>query len=401
MPDSDSYEPNFPIYGSIRLKKRSEERVRVGHPWIFSNEIEGDFRAIPSGALVEVGSADNRFLGIGYVNPHSLITVRILTREREEIGRSFFKKRIEAAHKRRVLLYPDRTSYRLCYSEGDFLPGLIVDKYEEFLIVQTLTAGMEGFKEVITDLLGERFNPKGIISRDDTRYRTMEGLPLDKGKVIRGETPSDYAFRIYGLVFHADLLGGQKTGFYLDQADNRMALKGLVKGRKVLDAFSYSGAWGIAARHFGAGEATFVDASGQALELAQKNVELNDLSTGCAYYKGDVFNFLRETKELFDVIILDPPAFVKSKAKIKEAMAGYIDLNRKAMEKIVPGGILVTCSCSYHISITLFEDLILKAARLAKRTVRLLERRTQAKDHPILLAVPETEYLKCLFLEIL
>lgn len=384
----------------VRLIKGKEKRVATGHPWIFSNEIADSFKAALPGSLVRVESSSGRFIGIGYTNPHSLITIRILAREEEEINTAFFQKRIEAAHERRIRLYPGRSTYRLCHSEGDFLPGLIIDNYNNFLVIQVLTAGMETFKDLIIDLLCRHFKPKGIILRNDTHFRALEGLPLEKG-IARGEVPERIVIELYGLKFSVNLLEGQKTGFYLDQTENRLAITNLVKGKKVLDAFCYTGAWGLTALHFGAREVTFVDSSPQALDIARESAELNKLAARCQYHRDDVFDFLKNTSESYEVIILDPPAFAKSRARIKEATAGYIDINRKAMEKIAPGGILVTCSCSHHISTDLFRQILLKASRLANRTVRLLERRMQAKDHPVLLSVPETEYLKCFFLEIM
>lgn len=383
----------------IRLRKNEERRILAGHPWIFSNEIETDFKPIPPGSLVEVYSHQNRFLGTGYINPQSLIAVRLLTRMREEINKDFFRIRIEKAIETRKWLYPDRSSYRICHSESDFLPGLIVDKYESTLVLQFLTAGMERFKSDITEILWKHFNPEAMVYRNDASYRVLEGLFPEKA-VIRGELPKDLHLNINGLIYEINVLEGQKTGFFLDQVENREALKTYVKDKTVLDAFCYNGAWGINALSFGAKHVTFVDSSGPALQLAQKNAALNGFHSKYDSCRKDVFDFLKTCRP-YDVIIIDPPAFVKSRAKLKEAISGYIDLNRKAMEKVNLGGCLVSCSCSHHISTGLFEDIILKAGQLAKKIPRLLERRSQAKDHPVLLSVPETEYLKCFFLEML
>ncbi len=386
---------------TVRLKKGHERRILAGHLWVFSNEIASDFKTIPPGSLVSVGSGRDRFLGIGYANPHSLIAIRLLTREKEPIDEAFFRRRIKNAHDRRLRLYPDRSAYRLCHSEGDFLPGLIVDKYGDFLAVQILTAGMEHFGDLIVDLLWEAFRPKGIILRNDTRYRGLEGLSTEKAAVVRGDVPCEISVEICGLTYGISLLEGQKTGFYLDQVENRLALAGLTQDKTILDAFCYGGAWGLSALSFGGREATFVDSSGPALSMAKEAAAANNLASRCHYCESDVFDYLKNSSESFDIVVLDPPAFVKTKTKIKEAVAGYTDLNRRAMERTTPGGILVTCSCSHHVPFDLFQEIIQQAGRMAGRTLRLLERRSQARDHPVLLSVPETEYLKCFFLEVL
>jgi 23S rRNA (cytosine1962-C5)-methyltransferase len=384
------------------LKKGEDRRIRGGHPWVFSNEIgrlEGD--RIP-GSATEICDADGRFIGTGYYNPNSLISVRLLSRRKVNIDCvEFFREKIETALRLRSTLYPGLESFRVVYGEGDFLPGLVVDKYGEFLSVQLLTQGMDSRRELIVAALREIFAPRGIIARNDAAVRKLEGLP-EQVEVLYGETPGIIESTEHGLRFRVDIMGGQKTGHFLDQKSNHLLLEGISAGKNVLDCFCYSGSWGIHAASYGARSVTFIDASERAIALARDNAVLNGITTPLQFEAVDAFERLRSLRgmpEGFDLAVLDPPAFVKSRKMLKEAEKGYLTINRRAMELLTDGGYLITCSCSYHMGREMFRELLVKAARLAGREMRLVEMRSQAPDHPVLLAVPETEYLKCFLLQ--
>ncbi|WP_306533426.1 class I SAM-dependent rRNA methyltransferase [Geobacter sp.] len=386
----------------ITLNRGEDRRIKGGHPWVFSNEIrELRGERIP-GVSAEVYDIGGGFLGTGYYNPHSLIAVRLLSREREEIDSpAFFRKRIGGALELRNRIYPELATFRVVHGEGDFLPGLVVDKYGDLLSVQILTAGMEARRGAIVEALVELFSPRGIIARNDVAVRTLEGL-VESVEVLYGEIPEMVEVEEHGLRFRVDLAGGQKTGHFLDQKENHLMLKGMAAGKRVLDCFSYSGSWGVHAAAFGAAEVTCLDISERAAALARENAALNGLEGVVRVEACDAFDRLRSLKHegrCFDVVVLDPPAFVKSKKALKEAEKGYLTINRRGLELLSEGGYLITCSCSYHMGREPFRDLLTQAARLAGRQVRVVEARSQAPDHPVLLAVPETEYLKCLVLQ--
>jgi 23S rRNA (cytosine1962-C5)-methyltransferase len=383
----------------IVLKRTS--RILSGHLWIFSNELLTGPKNYEPGSLIEVYDNKNKFIGIGYINPHSLISVRLLTRERESINPDFFRKRIMNAINYRKRFLPESNSFRVIYSEGDFLPGLIVDKYADCLVIQFLTLGMEMLKDTVISILDGILSPSVIVLRNDSQSRILEGLPLEK-KVVKGHLDCLPIINEGEILMEVDPILGQKTGFFLDQRENRIALRNYVKEGKGLDLFCYSGAWGLQLAKDGV-FVTCVDDSETALSKAKRNFQLNRLEDRCAFVKDDIFNFLRKEAESgssYDFIVLDPPAFVKSKAKIKEALKGYREINAMAMRIIKKGGILATSSCSYHIEKAVFLEMLRDSARDAGKTPRLLEYRSQGRDHPILLSVPETEYLKCAFLEL-
>ena len=375
-------------------------RVLAGHPWIFSNEIAGSPKTFEPGSLVEVLDAKDTFLGIGYVNPNSLIAVRLLTRQREPIDQSFFSRRISAALARRTPFIAGRDAYRAVYSESDQLPGLIVDRFGECISVQILTLGMEMQRELILAALIEVMSPETIVLRNDSKARTLEGLPLEKS-VCKGTLDTLPRIAEGSVTFEVDPLAGQKTGFFLDQYENRMALAELARTGTALDLFCYAGAWGMQLARHGM-QVTFVDDSETAIQQVIRNAELNGMTDHCVPVKDDVFSFLKRkiaAGASFDVVVCDPPAFVKNKAKIKEALRGYRDVNAMCMKLVREGGILATSSCSHHIDRESFLDMLRHAARDAGRAPRVLEYRSQGKDHPVLLAAPETEYLKCVFLQ--
>ncbi|MGE5692686.1 MAG: class I SAM-dependent rRNA methyltransferase [Candidatus Zixiibacteriota bacterium] len=386
----------------IFLKKNEERRLRKGHLWVFSNEIE-KAEDVSDGGLAEIFDFSGRFLAVGYYNPKTLIAARILSFEPDPIGPNFFRRRLEAA-----LNFPSRQisrqeACRLVYSESDFLPGLVVDRYGDYLTVQVLTLGMEKLKNDWLPVLLEKVDPQGVLWVCDSPLRQLEGLPLIR-EVFSGEVPDTVEIREGKLDFCIDLKKGQKTGFFLDQQENRKKLAQWVKGKRVLDLFCYTGAWGLSALHNGAVEVVAVDESQPALDLGYENALLNRMETKIRFEKADVFAYLASpppNDKKFDVIILDPPALIKSKKNFEEGKKGYFTLNRRALDWLAPGGILVTCSCSFHMDKETFWELVNIAALKAGRKLRLVDYGTQAPDHPILAAMPETEYLKCFVFHVL
>ena len=385
---------------ALRLHKGHEKRLLLGHPWVFSNEIATDLKAYEPGSLVDVYTQGGSFVGRGYINPRSLITVRLLSERRELIDRTFFLRRIEEAWQRRERLWPGVHSYRVVYSEGDLLPGLIIDRYRDHLVLQTLTLGMELRSELICEALESLFHPHAIVARNDVGIRSLEGLPLEK-KLLRGSLQVPVEISEADLRFQVDPWEGQKTGFYLDQRENRWALRPFLQGQRVLDAFCYTGAWALHAARAGATEVLGVDESAKAIAWAREQARANGLEATCHFTTADVFQYLKEAearRERFDGIILDPPAFVRSRSKVREGLHGYWEINRRAMRLVKPGGYLITCSCSHHVDPDTFRATLARAARAARRHALLLELRSQARDHPVLLPVSEAAYLKCALL---
>jgi 23S rRNA (cytosine1962-C5)-methyltransferase len=384
---------------TLTLKKKEERRVLRGHPWIFSNELAKVPADAPQGEIVDIRDSGGGYVGRGYFNPRTLIAVRLLSRHQENIDAAFLRKRVEKARELRLRL-GFGGAYRAVFSEADDLPGLIVDKFGGTLVVQSLTAGMDRLQEDILAVLRDIHAPEAIVLRNDSPSRALEGLPQEK-RIALGEIAGPVIFEESGIRYGIDVLEGQKTGFFLDQRENRTALAGLVKGRRTLDCFCYVGAWALTAAKHGAAEVIGIDASEAAVELARANAERNGLTA--SFTKGDVFELLREyerRKERFGCIVLDPPAFVKSRAKVREALKGYKEINQRAMRLLDPDGILVTCSCSHHVDEALFREMLIDAAWSAGRQARLLEMRSQARDHPVLLAARETQYLKCAILTV-
>ena len=384
---------------TVKLKNKEERRILRGHPWVFSNELQNMPAELSPGDLVDVLDHAGRFIGRGYINPHTLIAVRILTRKQEEIDAGFFLRRISSARALREVL-GFGGSFRAVFSEGDGLPGLIVDKYADTLVVQSSTAGIDGLLGIITSALKEVYSPQAIVLRNDTASRGIEGLTQEQ-RVIHGTAAGPVLIEESGIQYTVDVLEGQKTGFFFDQRENRQALRDYVRGRRTLDCFCYVGAWSLNAARFGASEVIGLDSSQKAVDLATANAALNGLHA--QFIVADVFEELRKLEkqhERFNCIILDPPAFVKSRAKIREGLKGYKEINLRAMKLLEPGGVLVTCSCSHHVDQDLFKEMLIDAAYSAGRQARLLEMRSQARDHPMLLAARETQYLKCAILTI-
>lgn len=379
---------------TLTLKKNEEKRILLGHPWVYANEVAKIEGKDAQGSIAKVCAFDGRFIGYGYINHLSKIIVRILTRRDEIIDKDFFKKRIVNANDLRVNLgFND--NYRVCFGENDLLPGLVVDKYGDYLCVQFLTLGMEVRKDMILDILEEIFSPKGIYERSDVSVREKEGLKQFKG-VVRGAINSPVLINENGVKMFVDLENGQKTGYFLDQKENRLNLRRYVKDKTVLDCFSNVGGFALNAAIGGAKDVTALDISEIAVEYIRKNAELNGLKnikTECA----DVFERLRKYRreeKKFDVIILDPPAFTKSKETVKEGYKGYKDINIQALKLLRSGGILVTCSCSQHLTVNLFNDMLKESISQAGVNAKMLELRIQSRDHSTLIGLDEGLYLK-------
>ncbi|MBI1921657.1 MAG: class I SAM-dependent rRNA methyltransferase [Geobacter sp.] len=387
----------------ITLHKGEDRRVRTGHPWVFSNEIAHISGERKPGAVAELLDANGAFLGTGYYNPHSLISFRLLSHERADIDSpDFFAEKLKAVLTHRQEIYPHLGTFRLVHGEGDFLPGLVVDKYGDFLSIQLLTAGMDSRRDLIVEALTEIFQPRGIVARNDVAVRGLEGLS-ESVEVLAGEIPAQVEVEEHGIRLLVDLKGGQKTGHFLDQKENHLLLDGICAGKEMLDCFSYSGSWGMHAAKFGAQSITCLDISGRAVGLVGENARLNSFGNIVTAEEVDVFERLRQFKgsgRRFDVIVMDPPAFVKNRKALKEAEKGYTTINRRALELLNPGGYLITCSCSFHMGRELFHDMLAKSAQLARRDVRFIQWGRQAPDHPVLLSVPETDYLKCAVLQV-
>lgn len=387
---------------NVFIRKGAQHRVESGHPWVYRTEIdciEGDFKP---GDIVNVCNYKQRFIGRGYINPRSQITVRLLTREQEDIDRAFFKKRIETAWEYRQKFINEPEYCRLIYGEADFLPALIVDKFGPYLVVQTLALGIDVHKETIVSILDEMFNPEGIFERNDVPVRKLEGLEMKKG-YLKGNFNPRIIVNENGIPFYADIENGQKTGFFYDQRENRAFLRHIVGGAEVLDCFCHTGSFAVHSAIYGAKKVTSIDISEDAIDLARKNAEMNSVGHICDFRVDNAFDALRtmsDDGQQFDVVILDPPAFTKSRSSLEGAARGYKEINLRGLKMVRPGGYLVTCSCSYHMDRELFKAIVVDAARDTKRIIREVEYRTQAKDHPILPAAAETEYLKFLVVQV-
>jgi 23S rRNA (cytosine1962-C5)-methyltransferase len=383
----------------VRVNRKAAARVASGHPWIFTSDIETRDGAQP-GAAIKVADHKGRPLGTAHYSSTSQISIRMLSRQIEEIGRDFYLRRLKAAEAHRRNVVRDSDAYRVVHGEADLLPALVVDRYGDYLVVQTLDQGMDAAKADIVSCLQEIFEPKGIVARNDVAVRTKEQLPLET-TILAGEIPESVQVRMNGLTLTADLLKGQKTGIFLDQRENYRAVAGYARGGKVLDCFTSTG--GFALHLAGKVESVeAVDSSGPALATARANAERNGIAN-IEWREADIFDLLQSyssARRQFSMVVLDPPAFAKSRQKLDAAMNGYKDINLRALRLLQPGGILVTCSCSHHLSEAMLLEVVAQASLDANRTLRILDRRTQSQDHPILLTVPETHYLKCVVLEV-
>lgn len=385
---------------TVTLKRNEEKKVLNGYPWIFANEVQKIEGKDKQGSVAEVKAFDGRYVGKGFINHHSKIIVRILTTKSEEINKDFFEERIKIADEgRRELGYND--NYRVVFGESDNLPGLIVDKYGDKLSVQFLSLGMEVIKNDIVDILVKRFAPSAIYERSDVAIREKEGLPLKKG-VIYGKDETQSVIVENGLKLIVDLENGQKTGYFLDQKENRDDLKFYVKDKTVLDCFCNEGGFSLCAKKYGAKEVTAIDISKTAIELVEKNAKLNDLEIKTRV--ADVFEALREYRksgEKFGVIVLDPPAFTKTADTVKAGYKGYKDINANALKLVEKGGYLVTCSCSQHLTLPLFLQMIKESVFESGVRAKLVELRTQGKDHAVCIGYDESLYLKVAVIKVL
>ena len=383
----------------VRVNRKAADRVASGHPWIFTSDIANLDGAQP-GTAVKVADPRGRPLGTAHYSSASQIALRMLSHQVEEIGRDFYLQRLRAAESHRRTVVHGADAYRVVHGEADLLPALIVDRYGDYLVMQTLDQGMDAAKAQIADCLTEIFHPHGIVARNDVAVRSKEQLPLET-TILAGEIPEKVALTINGLTMHADLLHGQKTGIFLDQRENYRAAAQYARGGKALDCFTSTGGFAL---HLAAkcDSVEAVDSSEAALATARANAVANQISN-IHFHEADVFDVLAghaSARRQYSLVVLDPPAFAKSRRNLEPAIAAYKEINLRALRLLPPGGILVTCSCSHHLSESALLELVAQASLDANRTLRVLERRTQSQDHPILLTVPETLYLKCLILEV-
>ena len=372
------------------------ERLAAGHVWVFRGQILGGEPA--DGDVVRVSDQRGRFHGVAFYSAASAIALRIVTGEDRPVDQAFLARRLTAARSRRTRWLPEVPAYRLVHGEADGIPGTVVDVYGEHIVLQTLTAGSEKLIDALTAALVELLQPTSILLRNDAGVRRLEGLPREV-RQLHGVTPERVPVREGAVHLTADLWRGQKTGLFLDQRENRIAIESL-GGKKVLDCFAYEGAFALHAAP-GAEQVVAVDVSAAALAQVEVHARLNGF-TQIRTLEGNAFDILRSlaaSGERFDLVILDPPAFAKNKAALEGALRGYKEINLRALKLLVPGGHLVTASCSYHMTELRFEEMLRDAAADARRTVRVIARRGQALDHPVLLGVPETSYLKCWVLE--
>jgi len=384
---------------TVCTNRKGAGRLAAGHPWIFASDV-GDRGGAEGGEAVRVVDPKGQFLGVAHYSAASQISLRLLSREPETIGRDFFLRRIRTAEQFRRRVAAGAEAYRVVHAEGDLLPALIVDRYGEYLVVQTLDQGMDAAKPLIVSCLEEIFAPLGMVARNDVAVRAKEALPLETA-VLAGTVPTAVAVEMNGLKLSADLMHGQKTGIYLDQRENYRAAARYATGGKALDCFTSTGGFALhLAAHCESVEA--VDSSEGALKTARANAEANGIGN-IEFRQADVFDLLAgyaSARRQFSSVVLDPPAFAKSRRSLDGAATGYKEINLRALRLLEPGGILATCSCSHHVSEAMLLELVAAASLDAGRTLRVLERRTQSQDHPILLTVPETHYLKCLILEV-
>ena len=380
---------------NIYLRRGREQRVLGGHPWVFRSDIEREDGA-SDGLPVRVLTSAGRFLAMAVYNPRSQISLRILSRRDEPIDGAFIRGRVRRAldYRRR---FADLNSCRLIFAESDGLPAVIADKFGDVIVLQILCLGMERFKGDIVAALAQELSPRGIYERNDVPVRELEGLSQQTG-LLFGEVPDRVEMQENGVRFLVDVKEGQKTGFLLDQKENRAAIAPFVSGMRVLDCFTHTGSFALHAARYGAAEVTGVDISEHACACALENARLNGVEDRVRFECANAFDFLRAhqtAKEQYDVVILDPPAFTKTRSAVEGALRGYKEINLRGMKLTRDGGFFITCSCSQHVTPDLFRGMLLEAQKDAHVQLRQIEWRTQGRDHPILLASPETQYLKC------
>jgi 23S rRNA (cytosine1962-C5)-methyltransferase len=394
----------------IKISNRGAKRIRKGHLWVYRSDVR-EVGEVEPGAIVEAVDEASNFVGQAFYSDKSEITLRFLTTAREQINRDWWRARLRACAERRAAITRETNAYRLVYSEGDLLPSIIVDVYDGHYVLQTLSQGSDRIQTQLVELLVEEFHPKSIVELNDARVRQLEGLELRKGQIwsapaersVDGALDAAAQIEInqHGVRFVVSPLAGQKTGAFLDQRENYLAAQHVAHGR-ALDCFTFNGGFAL---HIAktCDSVLAIDISSDAVAAAQRNAELNDV-TNVTFQTANVFDALREmesARERLDTIVLDPPAFTKSRATVKSGARGYKEINLRALKLLNPGGVLITCTCSYHLSEEIFLDLIAKAALDAHRRVQIVEKRGQSSDHPVLLGVPETHYLKCVIARVI
>lgn len=384
--------------GTVVISSRGVERLRSGHLWVYRSDV----RTAPAeaGTIVRISDERGRFHGRAFYSDKSQIAVRLLTHDDRPVDRAFFTERLRHAAEYRRTVVENTEAYRLVYGEADLLPSLIVDRYGDYLVVQTLSQATERHKSLFAEILVELFSPKGVLERNDPKVRLLEGLEQRVG-VLHGEIPQEILAKENGVTFVYDLQKGQKTGSFLDQRENHSAARRYASG-EVLDCFSYQGGFALTIADR-CEHVEGIDMAPAAVDAARRNQHLNSISN-VTFREGNSFDLLKEYDEVgrrFQMVILDPPAFAKNRDSIPAAHRGYKEINLRAMKILAPGGFLLTCSCSYHITEALFLQILAEAANDARKTIVVAERRTQAQDHPILLTMPETHYLKCLIVRVL
>jgi 23S rRNA (cytosine1962-C5)-methyltransferase len=393
--------PSHASTGRVRLLSQDHDPRRTGHPWIYAGHIAETIGAPLAGDVVDVYLPSKQFCGRGFYNPHSKIRVRLLTDREESIDHGFFRARLESAFRLRQRLALGSNAYRLVYGESDLLPGLVVDQYGDVAVMQILSYGLDCRKDMLADLLVEMRGLRALFLRNDAKSRVLEGLSLER-VCLRGELTGPVEIAEGEARFVVDVAEGQKTGWFCDQRDNRLAVGKLAKEMDVLEVFCHTGAFGIHAALHGASSVEGLDASEAALRLARRHASTNHVDGICSYRKADAFDELRTLERSgrrYGMVILDPPAFARSRRALQHALAGYRELNLQAIKLLKPEGFLVSCSCSHHVSEEEFWNMVLAAARDARRQIRLIEQRSQGPDHPVLGAMPETKYLKCFIIQ--
>jgi len=383
------------VEGTVAVSRKGETRIQRGHPWVFRSDVTRD-QGVAPGSVVRVEGPQGRHLGYAFYSSRSEIRLRMIQRG-ESLSRDFLRERLAAALRWRETVAAGASAYRVVHGEGDGLPALVVDRYRDHLVVQTLSQAMERRKGEIVEALVDLLRPQGVLERNDPKVRQLEGLEPQVG-VLHGSIPEVVEVDENGVRYLADLHRGQKTGLFLDQRENHAAARSYARGR-VLDGFAYHGGFALQVASV-ASEVLAVDVSAEALERLRTNAERNGL-TNVSVRDANVFDLLHDLDhrgERFDTVILDPPAFAKSKDAVEKAVRGYKEINLRALRLLRPGGCLVTCSCSYHVHEEDFEAILADAAVDARATVTVVEKRRQARDHPVVLGVPETYYLKCFIL---
>lgn len=393
---------NMETLPTVLLKPGEADRIVAGHPWVYANEIQRLIQTPADGELVQVKDSRQRLLGVGFFNSKSKIHVRVLSPERIETNEQFFEERIRIALAIRQKYLPSATSFRVVNAESDFLSGLIVDKYEDVLIVQISSLGMDKRKPQIVAALQKIFSPRAILERSDMASRKFEGL-AESNEVLFGETIEKISVNLNGLKFETDLVAGHKTGMYLDQQANYQTVSQFAKGGQVLDCFSFLGGFGLHAARAGAAHVHLLDQSADAIEASKRNAATNGLAEKCSFEAINVFDWLKANTAVkpherviprFDLIILDPPSFTRNRASVPDALRGYKEIHLRALKLLKPGGTLATFCCSHHVSAELFQDTLLSAAFDTRKILRRVATYSQSPDHPIIPMIPETEYLK-------